>query len=85
MEAIAAGLPTFVNDWEVMEEITDNGKLAHLYQTKNPEDLLRVFNDFLQNRVAYERKAVENAKLIREKYSIGNHFATLKAVYDSCV
>ncbi len=81
VEAIAAGLPTFVNDWEVMTEITDNGKLAHLYKTKNPEDLLRVFNDFLQNRAAYDQKAQENAVIIRQKFSIQKHLETLSGVY----
>lgn len=81
VEAIAAGLPTFVNDWEVMTEITDNGKLAHLYKTKNPEDLLRVFNDFLQNRAAYEKEAQENATIIRQKFSIQQHMETLSGVY----
>ena len=81
VEAIAAGLPTFVNDWEVMTEITDNGKLAHLYKTKNSEDLLRVFNDFLQNRAAYEQEAQENAIMIRQKFSIQQHLETLSGVY----
>ncbi|MDY6372856.1 MAG: glycosyltransferase family 4 protein [Bacteroidales bacterium] len=81
VEAIAAGVPTFVNDWSVMNEITDNGKLAHLYKTKNPEDLLRVFNDFLQNRAAYEQEAQENAIIIRQKFSIQQHLETLSGVY----
>ena len=43
VEAVASGVPTFVNDWVVMREITDNGKLARLYMSKDPADLLRVF------------------------------------------
>ncbi len=83
VEAIAAGLPTFVNDWEVMTEITDNGKLAHLYKTKNPEDLLRVFNNFLQNRAAYEQEAQKNAAIIRQKFSIQQHINRLNEIYAS--
>lgn len=81
VEAIASGLPTFVNDWEVMREITDYGKLAHLYKTKNPEDLLRVFNDFLQNRDAYAHEALKNADLIRRRFSIQQHLQALSGVY----
>ena len=81
VEAIAAGLPTFVNDWSVMNEITDNGKLAHLYKTKNPEDLLRVFNDYLRNRVVYKREAMENAQVIKERFSIEKHLKALSGVY----
>jgi len=34
IEAIACGIPVFANDWEVMKEVTDNGKLSTLYPTK---------------------------------------------------
>ena len=78
---MAAGVPTFVNDRSVMNEITDNGKLAHLYKTKNPEDLLRIFNDYLRNRVVYKREAVVNANVIREKFSIEKHLEALSGVY----
>lgn len=77
---MAAGVPTFVNDRSVMNEITDNGKLAHLYKTKNPEDLLRVFNDYLRNRVVYKREAMENALIIRDEFSIEKQEA-LSGVY----
>ena len=43
VEAVASELATFVNDWVTMREITDNGKLARLYMSKDPADLLRVF------------------------------------------
>lgn len=82
---MAAGVPTFVNDRSVMNEITDNGKLAHLYKTKNPEDLLRIFNDYLRNRVVYKREAMENALIIRDKFSIEKHLEALRKVYDEVV
>lgn len=81
VEAIAAGLPTFVNDWPVMTEITDNGKLAHIYKTKDPEDLLRIFNDFLQNRETYAQEALKNADVVRDKFSIEKHMTALSGVY----
>ena len=48
VEAMAVGIPVFVNDWEVMTEITDNGKFATLYKSKDEKDLLRHFLLFLQ-------------------------------------
>ena len=33
VEAMAVGVPVFVNDWKVMAEITDNGKYATLYKS----------------------------------------------------
>lgn len=82
VEAVASELATFVNDWVTMREITDNGKLARLYMSKDPADLLRVFMVSLRNRAAYERETVVNAKVIREKFSIERHMEALKRVYD---
>lgn len=81
VEAIASGIPVFVNDWEVMKEITDDGKLANLYKTDNVNDLLEKFMLFLQKQDEYVRRAKENAEIVREKYSIEKHIENLKEVY----
>ena len=54
IEAISAAIPVFVNDWSVMLEVTDNGKLANIYQTKNENDLLLKFIDYLNDRELYK-------------------------------
>jgi len=81
VEAMAVGVPVFVNDWEVMTEITENGKFATIYKTKDVDDLLQQFTVFLQNKQAYLTKATEAAKFVREKYSIEKHIEKLKEVY----
>ena len=81
VEAIAAGTPVFVNDWEVMNEITEEGKLAMIYKTKDENDLLEKFMLFLQHQDEYEIRAKENAVIVREKYSIEKHIENLKKVY----
>ena len=83
VEAIASGIPVFVNDWEVMNEITEEGKLAVIYKTKDENDLLEKFMLFLQQRDEYVRKAKESAEIVREKYSIQKHIDNLKKVYSS--
>jgi len=83
VEAIAAGLPTFVNDWEVMSEITGNGQLAHLYKTKDAKDLLSVFMQYLDNKATYEAQAKYNASVIQQKFSIEQHIKELSKVYSS--
>ncbi|MFV0392319.1 MAG: glycosyltransferase family 4 protein [Paludibacteraceae bacterium] len=40
VEAIASGIPVFVNDWDVMNEICENGRFANLYKTNDEKDLL---------------------------------------------
>lgn len=84
-EAIAMGIPVFVNDWEVMLEITANGKYAIVYETKNENDLLRKFNEFLKNRPEYLLKARKSSAAVRNKYSIQNHLRELKKVYKSII
>jgi glycosyltransferase involved in cell wall biosynthesis len=85
VEAMAVGIPIFVNDWGVMTEITDGGKYASLYKTKDEQDLLREFMLFLQNKEVYRNKANQAATFVREKYSIEKHIEKLKEVYSDIV
>ncbi len=81
IEAISAGIPVFVNDWSVMLEVTDNGKLANVYQTKNENDLLVKFIDYLNNRELYKNNAIMNAMKIRHKFNIQQHIDSLYQLY----
>jgi glycosyltransferase involved in cell wall biosynthesis len=82
VEAMATGIPVFVNNWGVMSEITDNGKYATFYKTKDEQDLLRHFLLFLQNKAQYQARAKEASLFVREKYSIERHIEKLKNVYE---
>jgi len=81
IEAIACEIPVFVNDWDVIKEIVDNGKLAVLYKTKDENDLLEKFLLFLQNKNRYDENAKKNAIEIRKKFSIENHLTKLNQEY----
>lgn len=81
-EAIACGLPTFVNDWDVMSEITQGGQLAILYRSGDVNDLVGKFMQFVENVSAYRKIASENADAIRKLYGIEAYEKRLKAVYD---
>ena len=83
MEAIVTGIPVFVNDWGVMCEITENGKLATLYKTKDEQDLFNKFMLFLQSKDKYIQKAKQNSLIVRDKFSIEKHLQNLKKEYDS--
>jgi len=83
VEAMAVGVPVFVNDWQVMTEITDCGTYATLYKTRDEVDLLQQFMLFLQNKETYKDKAQEAAGFVREQYSIERHIENLKRVYTS--
>lgn len=83
IEAIATGIPVFVNDWAVMKEITADGERAILYKTKDEIDLFRHFMSFLNNPLSYKQRALENATWARQAYSIQNHIRNLHTVYCS--
>ena len=85
VEAMAAEVPVFVNDWGPMIEITDNGKLATIYQSKNENDLLNKFRDFLNSTEGYKIKAMKAADIVKTKYCIENHLQELKKVYQTLI
>lgn len=85
VEAMAAGIPVFVNDWKVMNEITGNGKYATLYKTKDEGDLLQQFMLFLHDKAAYKAKANDVSQFVRAKYSIARHLEKQKEVYERLV
>jgi len=83
VEAMAMGIPTFVNDSEVMCEITNNGKWATIYKSKDEYDLLNKFNYFLKNVDAFKSAAQENAFKVKNTYSIDKHTSILNDIYNS--
>ncbi|MDO4725888.1 MAG: glycosyltransferase family 4 protein [Porphyromonadaceae bacterium] len=85
VEAIASSTPVFVNDWAVMKEITQEGKLATLYKTKDENDLLEKFILFLQNEEEFKQKAKESAHIVREQYSIKKHIENTKLLYKELI
>jgi len=80
-EAMMAGIPVFVNDWEVMREITDNGNLAVLYKTGEENDLLAKFLLYLQDKQNFRAKAEETAVAMKKRYSVRQHIDGLLVVY----
>ena len=81
VEAMAMGLPTFVNDLEVFDEITHNGEFAVLYKSDNVPDLCEKIQDYLHNRPDYHARAQANASVIRSRYSIATHTTNLQSIY----
>ncbi len=81
IEAISCGIPVFVNNTEVMLEITNNGEFANIYESDNIDNLFTIFTDFIQNRQDYIHHAVNAATIIRNQYSIEKHLQNLKNIY----
>ena len=81
VEALAAGIPVFLNDWGVMAEITANGQYATLYKTRDENDLLAKFLEFVNQPEKFRKTAIANAAWARQAYSIQNHCKRLSEVY----
>lgn len=85
VEAIASELPTFVNDYDVMMEITHNGQYAIIYKTKDEYDLLDKFMFYLQNKKEYKQKTIDASRSIREQFSIKQHIQCLGECYQDII
>ena len=81
VEAMAAGVPVVVNDWVVMQEITQNGEWASLYESNNANDCARAIADFIEHREDRKQKAKLIAPVVRDEYSIERHISRLNEVY----
>jgi len=82
IEAMSAKIPVFVNDWGVMNEVTDNGQYATLYKTKDENDLLLKFMLFLQNKSPFIQKAKSASEYVKTKFSIHKHIENLFYEYE---
>ncbi len=81
IEALASGTPVLVNDWDVMKEITDDGKLAQLYQTDDIDDCLNKILAFAESGKAVFQDGAIARETVRERYSIERHIQQLNELY----
>ena len=87
VEAMAAGLPVIVNDWEVMREITNDGAWATLYRSNDAEDCAdkidKLIHELRTNREQVMQRCESIAHEVRAKFSIENHIRQLEQIYNS--
>lgn len=81
VEALVTGLPTIVNDWVVMKEVTQNGKWATLFETEDSEDCADKIQELIEHLPERKVQAQKIAKEVREEYSIEKHICRLYEVY----
>ena len=84
IEALASGLPVLVNDWDVMKEITCEGKYATLFRTDDIEDCLDRIRSFAGMRADARKITPETMEAVRNRYSIEKHILELNELYRSC-
>ena len=81
VEAMMSGIPVIVNDFNVMKEVTEEGKLAYLYKTGDSYDLEEKIRYVMNNLEKYRNKAMNNSEYVKTKYSIENCINELNQVY----
>ncbi|MCL1868480.1 MAG: glycosyltransferase family 4 protein [Paludibacter sp.] len=84
-EAMTAGVPVFVNDWGVMNELTADGEFGTVFKSDNPQDLFEKFTDFIKNRNIYKQKAENANKFVRENFSVEKIFENLNKIYKNII
>ncbi len=85
VEAMAAGLPVFVNDWGVMREVVNRGRQIDysLWETGNPESLADMLSDYFAVPDKYRQLALSAKPNIRKAFCIEQHLKRLKEIYNS--
>lgn len=81
IEAMFVGIPVFVNSLDVFKEITEQGKRAILYESRNENDLLNKFLDYSLHAEAYNNCILNNSKWIEETYNIQAYIKSLNNIY----
>ena len=83
VEAIAEGVPVFVNDWEVMLEINNNKNLMTIFKTNDELDLLNKFKKYIENKSVFIDNAKKASEFVRMNFSIDKHILELGKLYKS--
>mgnify|MGYP002623711757 CR=1 FL=1 len=84
VEALACGIPVFVNDLDVMCELytcVGRGNTRSQYKSKSAESLADVLTDYLNNQQEYAESAKQDAVKIRNRFSIQSHTKRLHEIY----
>lgn len=80
LEAVAMGLPTLVNDWQVFREITNNGEFVRIWKTGDIEDCVQAIERMMTEPLSIEERK-HNAEIVRERFGIEKHIQRLYEIY----
>jgi glycosyltransferase involved in cell wall biosynthesis len=82
IEALSAGLPVIANDWDVMKEISCEGRFFELFKTGDERDCCDKMQDLIAHLDDRKAKARADAAAVKAIYSIDKHIASLHEVYE---
>lgn len=81
IEAMAAGIPVFVNDWKVMTEITEGDLYANIYKSGSEKELESLLLDYVADKRFFLQKASAARAAVLVKYSIEKYILNLESNY----
>lgn len=81
VEAMMSGVPVIVNDFDVIREVTVEGKLATLFKTNDAEDLVEKLKMVINSLSQYKNEARERMVNIRNTYSLTHCINELNQLY----
>lgn len=87
VEAMAAGLPIVVNDWDVMKEVCGDGKENYVryFRSKDIEDCVAAIENLLRdldNKTdEFHKQCDQNIQWVINRYSVSNYYKCLLQIY----
>ena len=81
VEAMMSETPVVVNDLNVFTEITDGGRYACLYKSKDEADLAREIEKLIQNPDERKSLGLKGKKWAEDNFSIEAHIDQLNELY----
>lgn len=85
IEALLSGLPVIANDWDVMKEISQDGKLFTLFETESEEDCCEKMRSLMENIDVNNRDVKNHIDSVKNMFSIEKHIEGITAVYEKCL
>lgn len=84
-EAMLAKVPLIVSDIPPLLEVTNDGKCAEIFQTKNYEELSNKTLKLLKNEDLREKSVDLAYKFAVQNFSIESHIKSLKTLYEGLI
>lgn len=83
VEAMLSNLPVIINDLPPLVEVTDGGKFAKVFKSKNVEDLKENIIELIENPIKRLELAVKGKEWAMSQFSIERYISNLKNLYIS--
>ena len=85
IEAQMSGLPVVINDLPSLMEVTDNGKYAQVFKSKDEHDLQKKIFELLENKSYSHYLSYEGKNWSINNFNIEKYITNLKNLYKSII